>query len=565
MNLNAIPRPSRAIGRLVLGVVIFIVILQTAYQTSIHKKLYPGTSSESTNVFTKPNIFGGSQVSKPSHQFWHEVFVVMNVNKPDIGEDESSAIRYTDSSKDGVKTEKHLLAKAEIDPQVIAEIKNKHSKVLADLPELKADVAYKSGTSGIVFVGGGKYSWLAYLSILALRDTGCNLPIEVVIPRYKDYEAEIEFCTTVLPQHNAACVVIPDVLGPSVMLKWTKKLATYQYKSLALMVSSFQNVLLIDADNILIKSPEPLFSSSLFNEYGMITWPDYWDRVTSPVFYDIAGVEVDKLKRVRYNKMPLTNPQILKTDEEKDQVPFHDLDGAIPDSSTESGQLLINKATHSKTLLLSLYYNMYGPTVYYKLLSLGEPGEGDKDTFPAAAHVAKQSFYQVKSNIQTFGYFDSLQEFHGVSMGQKDALIDFDTYKAKVLDKSESEKGTSLEENVEYLKELIKLDFNGPVPLFTLHCNFPKLDPVNLMDKPDLYDEENKVIRYRMYSGFKYKRTITRADKDVEIEQDFELLQWQNMKEAICDKNYDFPYLESAKKEDICTLINNQVVKLMKE
>ena len=109
---------------------------------------------------------------------------------------------------------------------------------------------------------------------------------------------------------------------------------------------------------------------------------------------------------MRYNRFPLYNaPNVrsnIYTDQEREEVPFHDLQGSIAELSTESGQLIINKHTHGKTILLALYYNFYGPNLFYKLFSLGEQGEGDKDTFVAAAVVTRQDYYQVKSFIKTF-------------------------------------------------------------------------------------------------------------------------------------------------------------------
>lgn len=284
-----------------------------------------------------------------------------------------------------------MLSKANISKETFNEFKQKHDSLLKELPPVISEVTYKPNSSGIIYVGGGKYSWLSYILLLALRETGSKLPVEIMLPTINDYEKELEFCDDLLPRLNASCVVIPSSLGSSVMSFWSNKFSSYQFKSLALMTTSFQNVLLLDSDNIVIENPDTFFESKLFREFGMITWPDYWERTISPLFYNISGVEVNERRRIRYNRLPFqVSPDDNLTKEESEEVPYHDLDGTVPDLSTESDQLFINKATHGRTLLLSLYYNIYGPGLYYKLFSLGEKGEGDKDTFSAAATVVNK-------------------------------------------------------------------------------------------------------------------------------------------------------------------------------
>ena len=70
---------------------------------------------------------------------------------------------------------------------------------------------------------------------------------------------------------------------------------------------------------------------------------------------------------------------------------YHDCKGSIPEASSETGQLLINKNSF-QTLILAMYYNYYGPDYYYPF---SVKGEGDKETFIAAAHKLDLPYYQV--------------------------------------------------------------------------------------------------------------------------------------------------------------------------
>lgn len=497
--------------------------------------------------------------------FWSNVFKIFEDNVVSLTKsDLSSAFQYIEKSKQkgGSNTKENLLSKAYISDELLEDIRNKHKKVFDMLPDGLSSATYKEGTTGVVLIGGSRFSWLSYLSLLALRRSGSKLPVEVIMPTFKDYQKELDFCTKTLPALDASCVVVPDILGPSVMLNWQSKFANYQFKSLALVTCTFQNVLMLDSDNILIDNPDEIFQSKLYQDYGMITWPDYWERTISPSFYDIAGVKVNEKKRVRYNRFPLNVPLTEDpnlNDDEAKSVPYHDLDGAVPNLSTESGQLVVNKATHGKTLLLSLYYNIYGPNLFYKFFSLGEMGEGDKDTFPAAAIVAKQKYYHVKSYIQTFGYINSGGNFQGVSMGQKNPLKDFELFQQKVVTPGYNNDNKPMNDQIEGLKKILSEVFHNKndVPLFAVHCNYPKLDPKEFMDREDLYDAENDRLKYKLFNGLTYQKAPTAIDGQGEV--NFELEQWSAIHKTVCDDKIEFVHFKDVDHSKMCKFIKNQV------
>ena len=119
------------------------------------------------------------------------------------------------------------------------------------------------------------------------------------------------------------------------------------------MTSSFQNVLLLDSGNIVIENPDPFFDIDLFREYSMITWSDYWRRIICPHLDSIYGAEINKRKRARYDRLPMTYGENGNnfSGVDIDSVAFHDLDGTVSNFSTELGQLLANNFSHGKTLL----------------------------------------------------------------------------------------------------------------------------------------------------------------------------------------------------------------------
>lgn len=513
-----------------------------------------------------------------AHTFWKGIFDTFDKYKMDLGQDPENAVSYVDKlkQKQGPLNKEVLLSKAIVSSELMKHLKEKHSGVVEDLPSVMPGSVYNKGSKGLVIIGGGKFSWLAYLALVQLRNVGSKLPVEIVMPSRADYEKELEFCENTLPEMQASCVVLPDVLGEAVMKN--RKFASYQFKALALVVTSFEHILLLDSDNMIVSNPDEIFESKLYHQYGMITWPDYWKRTISPLFYDVAEIEVNENKRVRYNRFPLYNaPNVrsnIYTDQEREEVPFHDLQGSIAELSTESGQLIINKHTHGKTILLALYYNFYGPNLFYKLFSLGEQGEGDKDTFVAAAVVTRQDYYQVKSFIKTFGYADSDDKFQGVSMGQRNPLIDRKHYEDHVLAllEKDSFKSLSIADQIEQMKKFENEDFDqhNSIPLFTVHCNYPKLDPKLYMSRDDLYDEKEKKLKYRLYGNLKYTKEVvkdgetgTEASTD-KVQIDFELQQWQHMQDILCLKKIYFTHFIDNDMNELCQFIENQVAWLSK-
>ena len=236
-----------------------------------------------------------------------------------------------------------------------------------------------SGT-GIVTVAGGTYFAPAILSIRMLRKTNSTLPVQVFLRNKSEYEKKI--CQEVLPALNAECFVIQDHLRKDNPVK----VEHYQLKVLAILFSSYESVLYLDSDCLALLDPAELFDSEPFLSTGLVSWPDYWIATEDPAFYKIAGLP--------------------------------SFPNGLPARSSEAGQLLISKQTHLSTLLLAAYYNIYGPGIYYPILSQGAAGEGDKETFLAAAVVLENPNYRVRHRLGTVGYHEADRKFHGTAMVQ---------------------------------------------------------------------------------------------------------------------------------------------------
>jgi alpha 1,2-mannosyltransferase len=273
-------------------------------------------------------------------------------------------INVTHPAKTSAETQDGLAELVHIDYEDVQSMRRIHQQLVESLPEYPALFFGK----GIVMVGGGKFLRIALHSLRMLRRSGTTLPVELWMSDENEYSEE--FCAEVSTL-NVRCRIVAEYLGEEVV-------ESYQLKSFAIFLSSFEEVLFLDADNFPITSVDEVFTAST----GVTIWPDYWASTTSPLLFDIVD-----------------SPQTF----------FR---------TCETGQLLWNKRTHFRALELALYYNFYGPNYFYPLLTLGSAGQGDKETFLIACQVTNQTYTFIDPSVQTLGYH--ADEFHGTGMIQAD-------------------------------------------------------------------------------------------------------------------------------------------------
>ncbi|KAH8065310.1 mannosyltransferase [Aureococcus anophagefferens] len=123
----------------------------------------------------------------------------------------------------------------------------------------------------------------------------------------------------------------------------------YALKAIALVFCSFEQVLVLDADELAVRDPTFLLQSS-----GSVTWPDFWASSHSPAFAAAA---------------------------------FGDATAKLFEGTHESGQTVLDKRDAWRALLPYLFMNLQS-TLYYYLTTSGSYGEGDKETLPLALEWA---------------------------------------------------------------------------------------------------------------------------------------------------------------------------------
>lgn len=150
----------------------------------------------------------------------------------------------------------------------------------------------------------------------------------------------------------------------------------------AVILSSFEEVLYLDSDNVALRDPSDLFRSEGYARTGMILWPDYWPSSAAPNLFEI---DPGLAPLVRLNKrIEHQTPQSFK----QHPPPCPISVSACPQNGTvESGQLLAHKRRCWAGLLAALFLNLQGP-LYYRLLT-SYMGAGDKETFPYGMAVAR--------------------------------------------------------------------------------------------------------------------------------------------------------------------------------
>ena len=196
---------------------------------------------------------------------------------------------------------------------------------------------------GIVICGGGeKYLPSAWVCIHILRESKCELPIELWQLFQGEVQPEVQ---RALAQVNAHCVDASAVRQRHP----ARFIGGWELKPYAILHSRFEEVLYLDADNMPVLDPTFLFDTSQFIRHGAVFWPDYGRLAPDRSIWRICGVEY------------------------RDEPEF------------ESGQILLNKRRCWKALQLAMYLNEHSDFYYQHV-------HGDKELFHMAWRMLQQEF-----------------------------------------------------------------------------------------------------------------------------------------------------------------------------
>lgn len=135
-----------------------------------------------------------------------------------------------------------------------------HENVVKIVRESAHSVPYIPKSRGIVTVAGGRYTGALLVTLRMLRRTNSTLPVEVFMPTPEDYNKHT--CEVVLPTLNARCRMIPQYQDLTI--------ARYQYKIFAVILSTFEDVLFLDADNFPIVDPAEWMDAQVYKNTGYV-------------------------------------------------------------------------------------------------------------------------------------------------------------------------------------------------------------------------------------------------------------------------------------------------------
>ncbi len=204
--------------------------------------------------------------------------------------------------------------------------------------------ADRFGGAGIVIVAGGpRYFTNAWVCLTILRRVlGCRLPIQVWYLGPSELSARM---IALLAPFDVECVDALEVRRAHP----TRAIGGWECKPFAILYCPFQEVILLDADNVPLVDPAVFLASPQFRRAGAIFWPDLMRRGREHPIWEIC------------------------------RVPYRD------EPEFESGQIVVDKARCWKALHLTRHLNDWSDFYYPHL-------HGDKGTYQMAWRMLDAPF-----------------------------------------------------------------------------------------------------------------------------------------------------------------------------
>jgi FkbM family methyltransferase len=228
---------------------------------------------------------------------------------------------------------------------------NAPSRIAAAIESLPNYPGGFHGRGIVICAGGIKYFTCAWVCINMIRRLGCTLPIELWFQGPEELDQRM---AQLLQSLGVRCVDAKEVEK-----RFPRRCpGGWELKSYAIIHSSFEEVLLLDADNVPCRNPAFLFDETEYRRTGSIFWPDYGTLGPDRAIWSICDIDYRE------------------------------------ESEFESGQMLINKRTCWKPLALTFWFNEHSDFFYYHI-------HGDKDTFHLAWRKLKQPYTMVTTPIES--------------------------------------------------------------------------------------------------------------------------------------------------------------------
>jgi len=235
---------------------------------------------------------------------------------------------------------------------------------LCQLCEVPAPGSPQARRQGVVFTGRVHHLELIQTSIRMLRHLQYHGEIEVFLSQKED----VLVCENRLLVLKVQC----KLFASSFRVGFSSKIG-------AILQSSFDDVLFIDADNVLILSPDLLFQDKNFLREGVLLWADFWGNQCRKHPWNVANDNPEGVMLCGQTAWP---DHVAWPTVDLVWQPFRAYSQEIT-----SSQVLIDRHRHRDALELALFMteSRFMQNVLY----------GDKDTFRLGLLMTNNGMYMV--------------------------------------------------------------------------------------------------------------------------------------------------------------------------
>jgi hypothetical protein len=199
-----------------------------------------------------------------------------------------------------------------------------------------------AGRGIVICAGGVRYFTNAYVCVSVLRSLGCVLPVQFWHLGPQEMTPEMQDLVRHLDVTCVDGTELRKTYPARVLNGW-------ELKPYAIIHCPFEEVLLLDADNVPVRDPTCLFDSLPYRQYGAIFWPDR--------------------ERLEPTREIWTILEIEYTDEPE----------------VESGQIVVDKRRCWHALQVAMHLNEWSDFYYHHV-------HGDKETFHLAWRKLGQEY-----------------------------------------------------------------------------------------------------------------------------------------------------------------------------
>ncbi|KAI1301097.1 glycosyltransferase family 71 protein [Xylaria venustula] len=224
------------------------------------------------------------------------------------------------------------------------------SPYFADHLSLRAQ--FKSAGRGIVLTAGDDQARYLLTTIYSFRELGCDLPIEIMYLGEADLDEDHRFELESLPG-----VTTRDISQMVDDEGW--KLAGWAIKPFAMLLSSFREVIFIDADSFFFRDPATLFDD-----------PDY--KKTGALFFRDRTIMPESKRKWLMQILPRPIHKLAKESSWWTGTSGH---------HQESGVVVVDKWRHFVSMLLICRFNGSDRDPRDGKMGVYEMMHGDKETF----------------------------------------------------------------------------------------------------------------------------------------------------------------------------------------